>query len=178
MAANGMCGTKTENIAVSGLLPTVSICLGASPESRENALWMLSRLAECGGGTDDARDLYASLWERETLFPTGMGEGIAIPHTRAESVRKPCMAALTVPEGMEYPSLDGEPVRLLFMIATPEEDGDMYMDLLAQLSGCLLEPGVPAALWRAGSPLEFQSILIRALALRFSEEKECYRKAI
>ncbi len=178
MAANGMCGTKTENIEVSRLLPAVSIRLGASPSSREDALWMLSRLAEWGGGTDDARDLYASLWEREHLFPTGMGEGIAIPHTRAESVQKPCMAALTVPEGMKYPSLDGEPVRLLFMIATPEEDGDMYMDLLAQLSGCLLEPGIPAALWKAGSPLEFQSILKGALARRSAAEKECYRKAV
>ena len=148
-------GAREIPFAVGGLLQASGICLGASPKNREEALWMLSCLAEKSGGTASAGGLCTALWEREKLCPTGMGEGIAIPHARTKAVLRPCITALTVPDGMEYPSLDGEPVRLLLMIATPEKSEELYMDLLAWLSGLLLEPGFVEALMEAESAETF-----------------------
>ncbi len=170
MAQKGPC-------AAGGLLCANSVRLGAAPENREEALRMLSELAVKGGGASCAARLYESLWERENLCPTGMGEGIAIPHARTAAVRRPCMAALTVPGGMAYPSLDGEPVRLLFMIATPEESGELYMELLARLSGLLLEPGFAGALMEAATTAEFLGLFCLAEGL-CAPGPECLHQAV
>ena len=87
-------------------------------------------------------------------------------NARTKAVLRPCITALTVPGGMEYPSLDGEPVHLLLMIATPEKSEELYMDLLAWLSGLLLEPGFAEALMEAENAETFCHLF------RLAEERQ------
>ena len=157
---NGIVSTAArKRLSLREILPAESVFLGAAPKNREEALWGLSVLARRGGGVENARELFEALQERDALGPTGMGEGVAIPHARTSAVNRPLMAAMTAPGGVEYPSVDGRPVVLFFMIATPEDSGGMYMDLLAGLSSRLLSPGLVEGLLLSKSTSEFCGLL-------------------
>ena len=67
-----------------------------------------------------------------------MGEGIAIPHAKSEAVAAPSLAAMTVPQGVDYEAMDDEPSDLLFMIAAPN-DGDVHLEVLSRLMTLLMD---------------------------------------
>jgi PTS system nitrogen regulatory IIA component len=89
----------------------------------------------------DAQDILAGLQERESLGSTGFGQGIAIPHCRLQSVTDFLVGIMTIPSGVDFEALDGEPVRLVIFIIAPEVAGNKHVKLLSAISQTLLVPG-------------------------------------
>ena len=71
---------------------------------------------------------------------TAIGEGIAIPHAKVEAVKEPGLAAITMPEGVDYEAFDGSLSNLIFMIAAPAEGSDVHLEALSRLSTILMDP--------------------------------------
>ena len=120
------------------LLKKESIRLNASPTSKTEAIDMLVELQVKGGRIADREEYKKGILAREEKGSTAVGEGIAIPHAKSESVKAPSLAAMTVPSGVDYEALDDEPSNLLFMIAAPN-DGDVHLDVLSRLMTILMD---------------------------------------
>lgn len=103
------------------LLKKDSILLNGSPKSKSEAIDMLVELQVKGGSIADREEYRKGILAREAKGSTAVGEGIAIPHAKSEAVKAPSLAAMTVPEGVDYEALDEEPSNLLFMIAAPND---------------------------------------------------------
>ena len=103
------------------LLKKESIILNASPKSKSEAIDMLVELQVKSGNIADAEGYKKAILAREEKGSTAVGDGIAIPHAKSETVKAPSLAATTVKEGVDYEALDGEPSNLLFMIAAPND---------------------------------------------------------
>lgn len=115
-----------------------SIQLNASPVSKNEAIDMLVELQAKGGKIADKDEYKKGILAREEKGSTAVGEGVAIPHAKSESVTAPSLAAMTVPSGVDYEALDDEPSNLLFMIAAPN-DGDVHLDVLSRLITILMD---------------------------------------
>ena len=103
------------------LLKKESIRLNASPKSKSEAIDLLVELQVKSGNIADAEGYKKAILAREEKGSTAVGDGIAIPHAKSETVKAPSLAAITVKEGVDYEALDGEPSNLLFMIAAPND---------------------------------------------------------
>ena len=103
------------------LLKKESIALGKNPGSKQEAIDMLVELQAKSGNIADVETYKKGILAREEQGSTAVGEGIAIPHAKSEAVKAPSLAAITVPGGVDYDALDGEPSNLLFMIASPND---------------------------------------------------------
>ncbi|HEY8479098.1 MAG TPA: fructose PTS transporter subunit IIA [Spirillospora sp.] len=112
---------------------------------------MTGRLADTGLVTDSA-GFVAAVHRREAEGTTGIGDGVAIPHGKTDAIKRPAVAFARVPEGVDWESLDGEPVRLVFLIGVPEAAaGDEHLRLLALLSRRLIDPDFRAELLTAAT---------------------------
>ena len=120
------------------LLSKNSIKLNASPKSKSEAIDMLIDLQVKGGNIADKEAYKKGILAREEKGSTAVGEGIAIPHAKSEAVKAPSLAAMTVPDGVDYEALDDEPSNLLFMIAAPN-DGDVHLEVLSRLMTILMD---------------------------------------
>ena len=109
--------------------------------------------------------------QRESLGSTAIGEGIAIPHAKVEAVKEPGLAAITVPEGVDYEAFDGSLSNLIFMIAAPAGE-DVHLEALSRLSTLLMNPGFKEALIHAGSKEEFLEVIDQAETERFGKKEE------
>jgi PTS system fructose-specific IIC component len=103
------------------LLKAQSIQLDAKPTDKPSAIRLLADLMEQGGNLANKDEYLTAVFTREESGSTGLGEGIATPHAKSTGVAKAGLAAMTVPEGIDFDSLDGKPARIFFMIAAPEE---------------------------------------------------------
>ena len=97
---------------ITDLLKPGSIALGASPATKEEVLDLLVSLQEKGGNLSDPAGYKAAILAREAQGTTAIGEGIAVPHAKSDSVKMPGLAAVTVPDGVSYDAPDGQPVKL------------------------------------------------------------------
>ncbi len=140
------------------LLKKDSIQLNASPKSKSEAIDMLIDLQVKGGNIADREEYKKGILAREEKGSTAVGEGIAIPHAKSEAVKAPSLAAMTVPEGVDYESLDDEPSNLLFMIAAPN-DGDVHLEVLSRLMTILMDEDFRAKLLNAGDKNEFLKVI-------------------
>ena len=140
------------------LLAVESINLNASPKTKQETIDQAVDLMVKSGKISDKAAYKKEVENRELEGTTGVGDGIAIPHGRNAAVKKPGLAAMVIPEGVEYESLDGKPVDLLFLIAAPE-DGNVHLEVLANLSRMLMNPKLSADLKKAKTPEEFLDIL-------------------
>ena len=126
---------------ITELLDLKGIELGVSVDSKEEAINKLVDLM-CATGKISDKDAYKEgILAREALTSTGIGEGIAIPHAQVAAVKAPGLAAMTVPDGVDYESLDGQPAHLFFMIAAPADGGSTHLQALAKLSALLMDEG-------------------------------------
>ena len=114
------------------LLDKRSITLNASPKTKSEAIDMLIELQVKGGKIADREKYKKGILAREEMSSTAVGEGIAIPHAKSDAVKAPSLAAMTVPDGVDYDSMDDEPSNILFMIAAPN-NGDVHLEVLARL---------------------------------------------
>ena len=140
------------------LLNKDSILLGGKPKSKAEAIDTLVELQVKGGKIADKEAYRKGILAREEQGSTAVGEGIAIPHAKSEAVKGPSLAAMTVPEGVDYEALDDEPSNLLFMIAAPN-DGDVHLEVLSRLMTILMDEDFRAKLLGAKDKDEFIKII-------------------
>lgn len=152
---------------ISDLLSSQSIQIGAAPADKSAAINQLADLMEKGGSISDKQQYLKDVLAREASCTTGLGDGIATPHAKSAGVKKAALAAMTVPAGIDFESLDGNPARLLFMIAAPEGAADAHIELLQQLSTMIMDNDFKEALIAAKSKEEFLKIIDDKEAGRF-----------
>ena len=104
------------------------------------------------GKINDLEAYRQEVYRREEEGTTGVGEGIAIPHGKGAFVDKPGLAAMVVKDGVDYDSLDGEPVHLIFLIAAPNTKDNVHLDVLRKLSVLMIDSDFSRALENAKSP--------------------------
>lgn len=144
---------------ISDLLSSQSIQIGAAPADKSAAINQLADLMEKGGSISDKQQYLKDVLAREASCTTGLGDGIATPHAKSAGVKKAALAAMTVPAGIDFESLDGNPARLFFMIAAPEGAADAHIELLQQLSTMIMDNDFKEALIAAKSKEEFLKII-------------------
>lgn len=172
-------GETGKEQSVLNALPLESIGFLARCGGKEEALEELSFLAWRGGCVTDRAELLKDMKRRESLEGTGVGEGIAIPHARTAGVQSPCMAALVLQGDLAFDSWDGQPVRLLFLIATPEEQISRHLQLLSRLAAVLLIPKISERLLHSQGPEDFRAWLWRAeMQILWEEEKKRAEKPL
>ncbi len=141
------------------LLDKNSIQLSAAPANKAQALEQAIALMEKSGKIADAEAYKKCVFAREEESTTGIGEGIAIPHGKCDAVKEPGLAAMVIPNGVDFDSLDGEPVTLLFLIAAPNSKDNVHLDVLSKLSVMLMDEEFTKALREAKSAEEFLQII-------------------
>lgn len=141
------------------LLKKESISLNAAPKSKAEAIDMLVDLQVKGGNISDREEYKKGILAREEHGSTAVGEGIAIPHAKNKGVKAPSLAAMTVPNGVDYEALDDEPSNLLFMIAAPEGGGDVHLEVLSRLMTILMDEDFRAKLLAAKDKDDFLKII-------------------
>ena len=124
---------------IKDLLSPRAIRLNAPAESKSQAIDALAELHAAAGNLTDPSAYKAAILAREEQGTTAIGEGIAVPHAKSDSVAHAALAAMTVPGGVDYDAPDGKPSSLLFMIAAPP-DGDVHLEILSRLMVMLMEP--------------------------------------
>lgn len=142
------------------LLKKESIQLNAAPKSKAEAIDMLVDLQVKGGNISDREEYKKGIVAREEHGSTAVGEGIAIPHAKNKGVKAPSLAAMTVPDGVDYEALDDEPSNILFMIAAPEGGSDVHLDVLARLMTVLMDEDFRARLLSAKDKDDFLKITV------------------
>ena len=124
---------------INELLSKQAIALNVSVSSKMEAIDYMTGLMERAGNLYDREGYKQGVLAREEEGTTGIGEGIAIPHSRCAAVKKAGLAAMIVKDGVDYEALDDEPVELIFMIAAPEGGGNVHIDALSHLSAMLMD---------------------------------------
>jgi fructose PTS system EIIBC or EIIC component len=144
---------------ITDLLDKRSISLDAVPADKKATLDMAVELMAKSGKLMDVEQYRAQVYAREEESTTGIGEGIAIPHGKCDAVKTPGLAAMVIKNGVDYDSLDGEPVTLLFLIAAPNTKDNVHLDVLSKLSVMLMDENFTTSLRNAKSVEEFLQII-------------------
>ena len=141
------------------LLDDKSIRLNAEVHSKKEALDTLVDLMDASGKLNDIETYRKGVYAREEEGSTGIGEGIAIPHCKSAAVNQAGLAAMVVPKGVEFDSLDGEPANLFFLIAAPDTADNVHLDVLSHLSVLLMDPDFTGKLREAETVEEFKKVI-------------------
>ena len=147
---------------ITDLLDVRSISLNAAPADKSQTLDAAVALMTKSGRISDEEAYRKQVYDREEESTTGIGEGIAIPHGKCDAVKKPGLAAMVIPGGVDFDSLDGEPVTLLFLIAAPNTEDNVHLDVLSKLSMMLMDEEFTRSLRAAKTPEEFLAIIDQA----------------
>lgn len=147
---------------ITELLDKRSILLDAAPKSKSEALDQIVDLMGKSGKIDDLDAYRKQVYLREEESTTGIGEGIAIPHGKCSAVNAPGLAAMVVKDGVDFDSLDGEKVTLMFLIAAPNTEDNVHLDVLSKLSVLMMDEDFSESLRKAKSVDEFLAIIDKA----------------
>ncbi len=147
---------------ITDLLDVRSVSLDGAPKSKNEALDQIVALMTKSGKINDEEGYRRQVYAREEESTTGIGEGIAIPHGKCDAVDQPGLAAMVVKDGVDFDSLDGEPVTLMFLIAAPNTEDNVHLDVLSKLSMMLMDEEFTVNLRNAKSPEEFLAIIDKA----------------
>ena len=154
---------------ITDLLKKEGIKIGASAVDKADAIDQLIALHEVSGNLKDVSAYKEGILARESQSTTAIGMEIAIPHAKSEAVAKPALTAMTLPEGVDYGAPDGNPCKLLFMIAATT-DGDVHLEVLARMMQMLMDTDFTNDLKQAKTPEEFLEIIDRKEKEKFPEE--------
>lgn len=157
---------------ITDLLSEKAINLHGRANSKEEAIIQLVDLMVENENINDKEAYKRAVLKREEEGTTGIGEGIAIPHGKTDAVTKPGLAAMIIPDGVDFKSLDGSPAKLLFLIAAPNTKDNVHLDVLSRLSTLLMDTDFRQALYDAKSPNEFLECIDKAESEKLGEEKE------
>lgn len=144
------------------LLARESIELNGKGSTKEEILDAMVELMAKSGKISDVETYRKGVYEREQEGTTGIGEGIAIPHCKSDAVKAPGLAAMVIPDGAEFDALDGEKVNLVFLIAAPNSEDNVHLDVLSKLSTLLLDENFTTKLRNAESIEAFLEIIDNA----------------
>ena len=147
---------------ITDLLDKRSISLNETPKTKSEALDRIIDLMVASGKINDREAYREQVYAREEESTTGIGEGIAIPHGKCDAVKKPGLAAMVIKNGVDFDSLDGEPVTLLFLIAAPNTKDNVHLDVLSKLSVLMMDENFSDSLRNASSVEDFLSIIDKA----------------
>ena len=155
---------------ITELLKKDGVSLGVRVDSKDAAINYLVDLHAKVGNITDKAIFKEGIVKREEGGSTAIGEGIAIPHAKNKAVTKAGLAAMTVPEGVDYDSLDGQPTNLIFMIAAPEGGSDVHLEVLSRLSMLLIDEDFRKELLASKNVDEFLKVCDKYEAAKFPEE--------
>ena len=147
---------------ITDLLDRRSVSLTAAPKTKSETLDMAVDLMVKSEKISDREAYRKQVYLREEESTTGIGEGIAIPHGKCDAVKKPGLAAMVIKNGVEFEALDNEPVTLLFLIAAPNTEDNIHLDVLSKLSVMLMDEEFTESLRNASSVDEFMDIIDKA----------------
>ena len=147
---------------ITDLLDVRSVSLDAAPKSKQEAIDAAVALMVKSGKINDEEAYKRQVYAREEESTTGIGEGIAIPHGKCDAVDRPGLAAMVIREGVDFDSLDGAPVTLLFLIAAPNTEDNVHLDVLSKLSMMLMDETFTESLRKAETPEQFLAIIDQA----------------
>ena len=156
---------------ITDLLKLTSIELNSRVQTKQEAIKKMVDLMEKSGNLSDRNEYERVVFAREEEGTTGIGEGIAIPHGKTSVVKEPGLAAMVVPNGVDFESLDGAPVKLLFLIAAPDTKDNIHLDVLSRLSTLLMDESFRQKLINATSREEFLEIVDEAEKDKLGETK-------
>lgn len=151
------------------LLKPEAITLGLDISTKDDAINALVGLHAAAGNLKDKDAYKEAILAREAQGTTAIGEGIAVPHAKTSAVKAPALAAITVPNGVDYGAPDGKPSDLLFMIAATE-DGDVHLEILSRLMVMLMDSDFAAKLRAAKTPAEFLDIINEQEKIKYPDE--------
>ena len=161
---------------ITDLLKPQSILLNASPTNKANAIYTLGDLMDKGGNLSDKAEYLKAVFAREESGSTGLGDGIATPHAKSAGVKEAGLAAMVVPNGVDFEALDGQPSRLFFMIAAPEGAADTHIEVLSKLATMVIDPDFKNALVQAATVDRFLELIIAKEEGKFDPSVEGYIK--
>lgn len=155
---------------ITDLLKRESVELSGTPESKGQAIDQMVELMAKGGNISDLQRYKEGVLKREEEGTTGIGEGIAIPHAKTDAVSAPGLAAMLVPQGVDYDALDGQPVHMIFLIAAPNTEDNVHLEVLSRLSMLLMDDEFRTNLLDAADVTEFLAYIDEAERKKFPEE--------
>lgn len=153
------------------LLDRKSIDLNGQPKTKDEAILQMGELMAKSGKLNDTKAYTDGLFEREKESTTAVGEGIAIPHYKGDAVNAPGLAAMVIRDGVDFDSIDGQPVKLIFAIAAPNVKENVHLDVLSKLSVLMMDKGFISKLISAKTVDEFTDIINEADNEAPDEEK-------
>lgn len=154
------------------LLAVESIDLNGKVNGKNEALDAMVALMAKSGKINDVEKYRKGVYAREEEGTTGIGEGIAIPHCKSDAVSKPGLAAMVIKDGVDFDALDGGKVDLIFLIAAPNTEDNVHLDVLSKLSVLLMDENFTSGLRNAKTVEEFLSVIDRAEAEKDAEEEK------
>lgn len=161
---------------ITDLLKPQSILLNASPTNKADAIYTLGDLMDKGGNLSDKAEYLEAVFAREESGSTGLGDGIATPHAKSAGVKEAGLAAMVVPNGVDFEALDGQPSRLFFMIAAPEGAADTHVEVLSKLATMVIDPDFKNALIQAATVNRFLELITAKEEGNFDPSVEGYIK--
>ena len=156
---------------IKDLLSVDAIELGVSAADKEAAIDQLIALHDKVGNLASVSGYKEAIMKRESESTTAIGEGLAVPHAKTAAAKQAGLAAITIPDGVDYDAPDGQPATLAFMIAAPEGAGDAHLEILSRLMVMLMDPDFGAALRAAKTPEEFLDIINKQEDEKYPEEE-------
>lgn len=162
-------------MTIRDLLAAESINLNGTPAGKTEALNQCIDLMAKSGKIADVETYRKGVFEREEEGTTGIGMGIAIPHCKSDAVTKAGLAAMVVKDGVDFESLDGTPAKIIFLIAAPNTEDNVHLQVLSKLSVMLMDEQFTNSLINAGSVDEFLNIIDSAEKAK--DEKEAAKEA-
>ncbi len=161
---------------ITDLLRPEGIKINAVPSDQMDAIDQLVALQDASGNIADTVEYKKAILAREGEFSTAVGDGIAIPHAKTKAVKKPGLAAMTLAKGVDWKAPDDAPATLAFMIAAPEGQNNVHLEMLAKLSQLLMHEEFANALRSAKAPEEFLATIDRGEAERDAEKAQEAKK--
>lgn len=161
---------------ITDLLKPQSILLNASPTNKADVIYTLGDLMDKGGNLSDKAEYLEAVFAREESGSTGLGDGIATPHAKSAGVKEAGLAAMVVPNGVDFEALDGQPSRLFFMIAAPEGAADTHVEVLSKLATMVIDPDFKNALIQAATVDRFLELITAKEEGNFDPSVEGYIK--
>ena len=157
---------------ITDLLSSNSIELDVKVSNKQEAIDKLVELMNNSGKLNDKEEYKKAVLSREELSTTGIGDGIAIPHAKTTAVKNAGLSSMVVRDGVDYDSLDGEPAHLFFMIAAPDGENNLHLEVLARLSTILMDEEFRKKLINAESKEEFLKLIDQKETEKFDEPVE------
>lgn len=157
---------------ITDLISTASIDLNVKAKNKEELIEKAVKLMTKNGNIKDEQKYLELVTQREKQSSTGIGEEIAIPHGKGECITAPGVSAMVIPEGADFESLDGKPVKLLFLIAAPDTKENIHLEVLSRLSTLLMDENFRKKLINAKTKEKFIEIINEAEKEKIEDDKQ------